>query len=29
MNLTSPALPEYVEQWKRLLQTKRRLTESD
>ncbi len=29
MNLTSPALPEDVEQWKRLLQTKRRLTESD
>ena len=28
-NQTSPALPEYVEQWKRLLQTKRRLTESD
>lgn len=28
-NQISPALPEYVEQWKRLLQTKRRLTESD
>ncbi|BAP13521.1 MAG: 4-hydroxybenzoyl-CoA thioesterase [Alcanivorax borkumensis] len=28
MNLTSPPLPEYVEQWKLLLQTKRRLTEN-
>ena len=29
MNLQSPALPEYVEQWKRLLQSKKRLTEAD
>src|SRR5690606_948133 len=27
INKTSPALPDYVEQWKRLLQTKRRYTE--
>ncbi|MEY1662518.1 acyl-CoA thioesterase [Isoalcanivorax beigongshangi] len=29
LNQSSPALPEYVEQWKRLLQTKRRYAESD
>lgn len=29
MNLKSPPLPEYVEQWKRLLQSKKRLTETD
>lgn len=28
MNLQSPALPEYVEQWKKLLLTKKRYTES-
>ncbi|MCH8543384.1 MAG: acyl-CoA thioesterase [Alcanivorax sp.] len=27
MNMSTPALPEYVEQWKKLLQTKRRFTE--
>lgn len=29
LNLTSPPLPEYVEDWKTLLQSKRRLTERD
>lgn len=28
LNLQSPALPEYVEQWKKLLLTKKRYTES-
>jgi hypothetical protein len=28
MNLQSPALPEYVEQWKKLLMTKKRYTEN-
>lgn len=29
LNKTTPALPEYVEQWKSLLHTKRRYTEDD
>ncbi len=29
LNLSSPPLPEYVRDWKTLLQNKRRLTERD